>query len=90
MAEQTESRATQSMASMRAFSDRRVVLARTDGDEVARFWDETQAGLEQADDGPTHLVIGRLATDERLGKIAARVGVDVALLRAFRDDYQMT
>lgn len=67
------------------FSNREIQLVRADSDDVARFWDESAVGVEQAEHRPTHLVIGRRASDERLGKLAARVGIDIAALTAFRD-----
>lgn len=36
-------------------------------------------------DGPTHLIIGARAPDEKLKRAAARLGVDFDALVAFRD-----
>lgn len=71
-----------------SFSDPRVILVRSESDHLASFWDETQAGFEQDHDGPTHLIIGRRASDERLHRLATRFGRSFDELRAFRDGEQ--
>lgn len=68
-----------------AFSDKRVILVRGDDHRCARYWDESSAGYEQSDGGPTHLVIGRKAPDDKLPKLARRYGFTVDALQAFRD-----
>lgn len=68
-----------------AFSDKRVILVRGDDARCATYWDESEAGFEQADDGPTHLVIGRDAPDDKLARLAGRFGFSVEDLKAFRD-----
>lgn len=69
----------------RAFSDKRVILVHGNDHQCASVWDESTAGYEQADDGPTYLVIGRLAPDDKLPKLARRYGFTVEELQAFRD-----
>lgn len=72
-----------------SFSDPRVILVRSESDHLASFWDETQAGFEQDHDGPTHLIIGRRASDGRLHRLATRFGRSFDELRAFRDGAQV-
>ncbi len=67
------------------FSDPRVILVRGDDERCARYWDESDAGFEQAYDGPRHLVVGRLASDEKLQKLADRFAYPLTELKAFRD-----
>ena len=68
-----------------AFSDRRVILVKWQGDRCARYWDESSAGYEQAEDGPTHLFVGARAPDEKLHRLADRFGYTFEELKAFRD-----
>lgn len=66
------------------FSDPRVILVRGDDDRCGRYWAEDAAGFEQAYDGPTYLVVGRLAPDEKLQKLAGRFRYSMSELKAFR------
>ncbi|MDE2599369.1 MAG: hypothetical protein KGL40_07070 [Rhodocyclaceae bacterium] len=69
-----------------AFRDTRAILVRSDDARCASFWDESEAGAEQASDGPTHLVIGRLATDEQLERLSQRYSqYTLHELKAFRN-----
>ena len=72
-----------------SFSDKRVFLVRTNDTRCASFWDETRAGSEQDDDGPTHLVIGKNAPDAALHRLAKRYPYSFDELRAFRDGSKM-
>ena len=56
------------------------ILVPTEDDRCASFWSEDQAG-----DGPTHLMIGRRASDEAIARLAGKFGRSAAELRAFRD-----
>lgn len=69
-----------------SFSDPRMILVHCEGEYCARFWDESQAGYEQEHDGPTHLIIGRHAGNEALGRMASRFNINIARLQAFRDN----
>ena len=80
MAEQTLQQ-----AAMPSFSDKRVFLVRADDERCATFWDETRAGYEQDNDGPTHLVIGRHSPDTALHKLAARFPYSFDELSSFRN-----
>lgn len=57
-------------------------------DTCASYWDEEAVSYYQSDDGPTHLVIGRLASEEQLARAAARWHLDDGQLREFRDGSQ--
>lgn len=72
-------------ASAPRFTDNRVKLLRSNDKNCASFWEIDQAGFESDEDGPVHLIIGRLAPDAALGRMAARFGLDVEDLKAFRD-----
>lgn len=69
-----------------AFLDPRAILVRWDDVRCAAYWDESEAGYEQEDNGPTHLIIGRFASDERLMRLSAKYPqYTVAELMHFRD-----
>lgn len=68
------------------FKDTRAILVRGHDARCASYWDEASAGFEQDEDGPTYLIIGCLASDERLQKLAARYPqFSLQELVAFRD-----
>jgi hypothetical protein len=73
-----------------AFADRRVFLRTSDPSYSAlcsngQTWD---AGVFyfQDEDGPTHLVIGPRAADDKAQRVAARLGVNARVLREFREE----
>lgn len=76
------------------FPDPRVVLHHATGAELeaaehpVRNWDDCGVGLHQAFDGPTHLVIGRHASDKALARAATRLAVATNDLTAFRDGWR--
>lgn len=67
------------------FMDPRVILVHGHDKRCARYWDETEGGIERSDDGPSHLIIGRLATDKKLESLSPRFGFTLEELKAFRD-----
>lgn len=69
-----------------SFSDKRVILVRTDDASCASFWDDSQVGHEQSYDGPTHLVIGKHGSEDALARMATRYGHTIEELRNFRDN----
>ncbi len=62
-------------------TSRLITFVHGDGDHCASFWPEDVADA----DGPTHLIIGRRASEAALGRLAERWGLNVDQLRAFRD-----
>ncbi|MEJ8855801.1 hypothetical protein WKW79_14555 [Variovorax robiniae] len=70
----------------RAFEDPLIILVHAgDTCHSVGYWDEERIGAYQSDYGPTHLVIGRLAGDDQIQRAAARYGLNMADLRAFRN-----
>jgi hypothetical protein len=60
-------------------------LVRGNDARCGTYWAEDEAGSEQLEDGPTYVVIGRGAPDDKLQKLAQRHGFTVEQLQAFRD-----
>ncbi len=69
-----------------SFASRRAVLVRTDDAHCASFWDESQVDVGQADDGPTHLIVGGHAGDDALARMASQFSIGFGELQAFRDN----
>ena len=68
------------------FADKRVILVHGGDERCAGFWDESETGFEQSFNTPTHLIIGRAATDDAVKRVQQRFPVySLEELIAFRD-----
>lgn len=67
------------------FTHQRMILVRSDDAHLGIFTPEDDLSLEQACDGPRYLVIGRQVQNERLERIAHKLGLDPKTLIEFRD-----
>jgi hypothetical protein len=73
-----------------AFADRRVFLHTSDSSYAAlcgkgQTWD-TGVFYFQDEDGPTHMIVGPRAANEKVQLVATRLGVSPRVLRHFRDE----
>jgi len=69
----------------RAFSDDRVFVVSPDDKRLGMAnWPAT-GGIEQIEDGPTYMVIGRETSDEKCARLAKRYNLSTADLIAFRE-----
>lgn len=80
-----EKNVTGAVPSFRSFSDERVCLVRPDDARCAVVWGEDAGVFEQSEDSPLLLVVGLLAGDAALQRLAARFpAFTLDELRAFR------
>lgn len=68
-----------------SFSDDRIIVVRPGDPRLGFLWADDQAGQEQWHEGPTYAVVGARAPDDKLQRLAAKIHVEFAELRQFRD-----
>lgn len=73
------------MSRLGDFMDQRVLLARPEDRRLAQRWDSA-GGFEQTYDGPTFVVIGSETSNDKCAALAARFGLKLADVLAFRAD----
>ena len=54
------------------FADKRIILVHGRDERCGGFWDESETGFEQTFNTPTHLVIGRAASDDSIKRVQVR------------------
>ncbi len=65
--------------------DARVIVVRPGHPGPASHWSDDQAGFEQWVEGPTYVVVGHSAPEDRCRTMAARFNLSPERLIAFRD-----